>query len=128
MITETIDLSTVKGRASALHDAFEFHPGPRGRAHLTLKKGSPQWMHDAIRKAHGELLPDDYRMDFICEAVEAISEGDDEADAWNHDALEYGAAIVLRLDWGGGQYLEKKETFFLLFAELERQVIDGDES
>jgi hypothetical protein len=56
--------------------------GPRedGDEYVRIRDGSPEWVTDLAREAHGDYLPDDWRYQFISEALDAISEADVDAD------------------------------------------------
>ena len=42
--------------------------------YLSLKDDKPEWLHDAVREAHGEMLPDDWKYTAIRDIVSGISE------------------------------------------------------
>jgi hypothetical protein len=45
-----------------------------------LKDGSPWWMRDAIRAAHGDEMPDDFIYETCSNVADAIAELDDDTD------------------------------------------------
>lgn len=54
-----------------------------GSRFCCLKDGAPEWLHDAIREAHGDLLPDDGIYARCESALEHIQAGgDDDAHEW----------------------------------------------
>lgn len=118
-----------------------------------LKDGSPQWMTDVVYACHesGDMLPDDWRYDFINEVAGALAEEhwenvDVESDVYNHDLTQWIASRIDRayycdqaIDELGydprastmdrlsfGQYYEKVEVKNALVAALD-EVDDLDE-
>ena len=70
--------------ARAMQDALERKERDNGDVFVTLREGSPAWMGDVVRIAHGDMLPDDTRYLMIEAAIDAIAEldtDDDPADA-----------------------------------------------
>jgi hypothetical protein len=57
-----------------MSQAFETRKRDNGDKYVALKDGSPEWMTDVCHKAHGDMLPDDWRYSFISEAVDYIDE------------------------------------------------------
>lgn len=49
--------------------------------YVRIKDGSPEWVTDLAREAHGAMFPDDWRYACIVSALECISESDDPDDA-----------------------------------------------
>jgi hypothetical protein len=41
---------------------------------VKLKESAPEWLRDAVREAHGDMLPDDYKFSMAQEACETIAE------------------------------------------------------
>lgn len=77
-----------------------------GETIYVLKDGSPEWMKEAVKAAHGtEMFPDDYRYEFINEAAGAIRDYDGdwdnainemECDVYTHDRLKWLASHLNR--------------------------------
>lgn len=57
---------------------FERKERDDGTPYVTLKDGRPEWLYEAVRAAHGDMLPDDWRYGTISEALMFI--GDTEPD------------------------------------------------
>lgn len=145
-------MTTTQDRARELRESFEARIAHDGSTFWTLKDGSPAWMTDAVRAAHGGMLPDDQRYAFVVDAAEAIAEmaeGDDtsdrahefadDVDVYTSDLLAWVASHLDRVgycdeaqDSGlvgpetdfacrlmAGQYVERRETFELLFEALD---------
>lgn len=66
--------------ARAMQDALERKTRDSGAEYVTLKDGSPAWMLDVVRIAHGDMLPDDTRYLMIEAAVDAIAEAEPDGD------------------------------------------------
>lgn len=41
---------------------------------VTIRDGAPEWVTDLCREAHGDMFPDDWRFEFIQDALRAIEE------------------------------------------------------
>jgi hypothetical protein len=89
-MTKTV---TVHSLAREMYEAFESDKRDNGDTFWKLKDGSPEWMKDVCFQAHkdgspgimgepgqGAMMPDDYRYEFIFEAVSSIEEADEDAD------------------------------------------------
>lgn len=57
-----------------------------GETFKHLKDDAPDWMQDLCHEAHGRMLPDDHKYQFIFEALDVLANYDSEDDA--RDALE----------------------------------------
>lgn len=131
-------------RARELSDALEVAKRTDDTEYTRLREGSPEWMTDAIRTAHGDMFPDDIRYEFIAEAADLLAEADDpddievEADIYTHDltrwlasrADRFGYCDEAHAEYGGdfkdtiqllqlGQWAEKREVLDQLRAALE---------
>lgn len=71
-------MSTIQELAAEMAAAFETRTRDNGDTFDVLKDGSPEWMTDVCRDAHGDMLPDDWRYSMIRGAVEWIAETDDD--------------------------------------------------
>lgn len=133
---------TLAELAQEVLDRFEHRTRANGTAYWCLGEGSPAWMRDLCHDAHGEMLPDDHRYQFIHEAVSALAAGDDNGDtleadcytndltAWLHSRTDryaycdqavedgYGFTDTITL-LSLGQLMEIREVFELVKAELE---------
>jgi hypothetical protein len=158
---------TIQGLAADVRKAFiKIHAdkdGDGGR--WTLRDGSPDWMRDLVMDAHrdgsmgfdgvpgmGMMFPDDWRYEFIVEALDAIENASDrdldngdvrlEADIYTHDLLTWLASRIDRTSYcddamneglvsinadmvariSAGQYTEKNEVFALVYGSLCTQM------
>jgi hypothetical protein len=80
---------TIQSLAAEMSKAFEGAVRPaNGETFRKLKDDSPAWMTTVCRKAHddGQMMPDDWRYEFIERAVDVLADHEDPDDACN--ALE----------------------------------------
>ncbi len=104
---------------------------------------------ELIRNAHDEMMPDDYKYQFIHEALEGIAESDDtddigiEADIYNSDLLKWVSSNLTRASYvdraiaeidgydnlwqalSNGQYLERYEILHSVISSLESIIEKG---
>jgi hypothetical protein len=151
MGTETKEETTVQSLAAELSAALERRTRESGHEpgldhYVTLKEGSPAWMTEACHAAHGDMMPDDWRYEFIEDAASALAEAEDPDDAepfeyvytnqvtgWLHSRVDrYSYVDQAVEDMGGnvdkegilpllfrGMYEEQRETLYLLRSALE---------
>lgn len=82
-------MATIKELAEQMSRAFEGRTRDNGDAFRCLKDDCPEWMDDVISDAHGSMLADDWRYEFIESAVDKIAEADDDASDDEISELEY---------------------------------------
>lgn len=71
---------TYKDRMQALADAFEVVPrDDDGGRFQRLRDGSPEWMTDAVREAHDDEFPDDWRYDMCARLASDLAEREHES-------------------------------------------------
>lgn len=73
-------MKTLHDYAREVSQAFIGATRDDGETFRKLRKGSPEWMVDLCREAHGGMMPDDFRYSMIEDAVDAISEADPDDD------------------------------------------------
>lgn len=62
--------SSIQGKAELMLDQFELKVRSNGdEFYNSLKDTRKDWMQDVCREAHGEMMPDDYKYNFIREAL-----------------------------------------------------------
>lgn len=88
---------TTQSRAQELSSAFERRNRDDGSEFVALKPGSPEWMTDVIRTAHGEMFPDDWRYLLIERAADALADNDNSDAA--RDSLEPDVYTGRLADW-----------------------------
>ena len=142
------NMKTVKELAKEVLDQFE-HIKPRDKEIWHLKDGSPEWMTERVHEAHGDFFPDDYKYQFVVDALDALQEQDDIDDAWEsiesdiytHDLLTWLSSNLLRTDYCDqaaeelgvkdaatlveritlGQWFERKEVFDIVAQFLQNK-------
>ncbi len=70
---------------------------PDGSEFLVFDDGRPKWMQDLAHEAHGDMMPDDWKYQFIHDALCALSEEEDEDAA--RDSLEIPCYYAQQLAW-----------------------------
>lgn len=70
-------MPTLTNVAAAFALSFETRTRDNGERFVTLKDGSPDWMHDAVRDAHGGMLPDDTRYCMIERVADLLADSED---------------------------------------------------
>ena len=115
-----------------------------GNSFYCIKDNAPSWVNDVMYNCHADMLPDDYKYQFINEAACALSDADDfddiqlEADIYTSDltswlnsnnsrvyylteALEEGFEITDGFQLlAYAQQKEKQEVLYSLISELEK--------
>lgn len=145
-------ITTGQEAAQAMGDAFIISERDNGEKFYHLRDGSPEWMTDVCRKAHGEMFPDDWRYQFISDAVDILAESDDwdeardevEADIYTSQLTAWLASRTGRYSYcdqyveemgadgdtlariSGGQWMERCEVFGLV-AEALGDIGDSQE-
>jgi hypothetical protein len=98
---------SIQELASELSKAFETKTRNNGDEFVSLKDGSPQWMTDAIHKAHGDKMPDDHIYRFCEMAADAMAECDREDEDSLREAIEAIEPPVYthqQMKWFAGNY------------------------
>lgn len=145
MATETT-YRTVEDAARAMDAAFTTDTRNDGATYWKLRDGSPAWMTDVVRAGHGpDFFPDDWRYEFIQNAVNLLAEcsGDEDAardsiesDIYTSDLTRWIASNLLRFgycdeamaEYGPvddtirllqmGQHMEREEVFTAVYNAL----------
>ncbi len=118
---------------------------------VTFNDSAPQWMVDIAHEAHGDMMPNDHKYEFISEAIDRFSEEEDpdramediEPDIYTGELLEWVASHGERPgyvdeavaefghsdqgvvgDIGMGQYMEKTEVYGSIRNSLENLVVE----
>lgn len=140
-------MSTIEDLAQQMHDALEqcertsgeHEPGLSG--YWRLKDGSPGWMRNVAMAAHADMLPDDWRYEFIEDAAGTLALGGDPDDAaealheyiytfeltgWLHSHLQrQGYADEAMAEWGSDMAVPESITSILTLgmAKEQREVL-----
>jgi hypothetical protein len=126
-----------------------------GQEYVHLKDGRPDWLQDLCHEAHGDMMPDDWRYEFIENAIDALAENDDpddinlEADIYTHDLTTWLGSRADRFaycedavkEYGldtenfsmldllqQGQLMEKREVLDLVRAYLEQRAEEAEDT
>lgn len=150
---KTIEFKAISNTAQNIYNHFEQMERLNKDVIWKLKSGSPQWMKDLCREAHGDMMPDDWRYEFIVEALGALSDHRNydnaresiEPDVYTHDLRKWFASRLDRSSYvdqyreefggegdtdamiAGGQLVEKWEVFDAVFSAIEKLCEDEDE-
>jgi hypothetical protein len=73
-------MSTITELANEARGWFERATRNNGETFWKWKEGAPEWISEMCHKAHGDMMPDDWRYTFIIEALDAISNADGDED------------------------------------------------
>lgn len=146
---------TIQELAQEYLTYFERKEGENGLPSYTWKDGTPKALRDLIQEAHGDMMPNDYKYNFVVDALETIAQELDEdsieADIYNRDLLNWLASHLDRPGYcdqyaeeygvdsknfsiiniiSGGQYLEKMEVYRSVLSSLEEIIeeLEDDES
>jgi predicted DNA-binding protein len=142
---------TVQELADEYYKNFEKKKRDNGEEFWVKKDGAPEELGELVREAHGDMFPDDYKYEFIEEALARISETEDEnslespelePDVYTHDRLkwlssnlgrpyyvdeaikDFGKADTIIDDIGMGQLKEKEEVYFAVLQGLKKILED----
>lgn len=85
---------TIQELARYYADMFITAPRENGETYVTLRDSNED-LTTLIRDAHGEMMPNDYKYQFIREALEAVADSDDIDDICLEPAIYYSDL----LDW-----------------------------
>lgn len=148
---------TIQELAQEWLDWFEVGKRDDGKTFFYLKDGAPEELHKMVRKVHGDMLPDDYKYEYIVGALEAIADydGDEddieeladelEADCYDSDLLDWLNSHSIRIwyvdkaveemghgegvmnDIAMGQVEEEREVFFTVLEDLRENLEEDDE-
>ena len=148
---------TIQELAREWLDWFEVGKRDDGKTFFYLKDGAPEELHKMVRRVHGDMLPDDYKYEYIVGALEAIADydGDEddieeladelEADCYDSDLLDWLNSHSIRIwyvdkaveemghgegvmnDIAMGQVEEKREVFFTVLEDLRENLEEDDE-
>jgi hypothetical protein len=154
MLEEEEEPPSVQELAKQVCGRFTRRTRADGTSYTTLTDAARTWMHDLVRNAHGDMLPDDWRYECIASACEAIADAqdpDDHADEFADGYVDvYSADLVAWFashgkreeyvaagrEWFGdagediyeefrrGQYLEAREVYYAVLDELEEWTDD----
>ena len=95
--------STIRKLAAEAYGFLERRKRSDGTEYVCRKDGSPEWLKDLSRAAHGDSFPDDWIYEQIANCLESISDNDCEYDALEaaESALDVYSSDLL--DWAKGR-------------------------
>jgi len=65
---------TIQEKAAEALRYFEAKQREDGSSYWKLTDNRPDWVHDMVREAHGNMLPDDWKYQMIWEVLSALGE------------------------------------------------------
>jgi hypothetical protein len=127
-------MSTVQGKAEIMLKYFELKTRSNGNEFYCLKHGHPEWIRDVCRECHGDMMPDDYKYQFIHEALLEICEAKDlediqlEADIYTADLLKWLSSNLTRttyMDEAAKEFgpFDQFENHLMAAQQLEKQEV-----
>lgn len=128
---------TVPGLAKLMLKYFVQKKRDNGSEFYSLKEGRPDWMQNICRECHVGMLPDDYKYQFIHDALYLIIENNEEDDAsdvqiepdvYTADLLRWLASSISRtayMDDASSEYgpFPQFENHLMAGQQLERQEV-----
>ena len=87
---------TIETLAAEVRGMFERRERNNGTPYWCRKDDAPEWVADMCHDAHDGMFPDDYKYQYIVEALDMIADGDD--DEGNIDSDSYASELA---DWLG---------------------------
>ena len=95
--------SAIRKLAAEAYGFLERRKRSDGTSYVCRKDGSPEWLSDLSRAAHGDNFPDDWIYEQISNCLEFISDNE-----WEDDALEAAESAIDvyssdLLDWAKGR-------------------------
>lgn len=95
--------STIRKLAAEAYGFLERGKRSDGSEYVFRKSGSPEWIKDLSRAAHGDSFPDDWIYEQIANCLESISDNDCEDGA--REAAESAIDVYSSdlLDWANGR-------------------------
>lgn len=147
-------MKTVQTLAAELSAQFEQKERNNGVKFWCKKDDAPEELTDLIHKAHGDFMPDDWKYQFIVQALDTIAETEDEdeldapnmePDVYTHDLLNWLASNLNRPNYvdeaveelghgdsitddiGYGQMKEKEEVYYSVLESLRDMINNIEE-
>ena len=134
--------------AQEVRKYFEDHPHKENT--FRMKDEAPQWVRDMVFEAHEDFAPDDYKYNYVVEALDALASGDIEGETlepevYNYQLLNWLGSNMKRIgyvdeareDCGPsegimqdimmGQRKEKLEVFNIVRSCLEERAEEKEE-
>lgn len=104
MTTKTNDMTDTQKKAAKWLTYFKTKKRDNGDKFYVLSDKRPQELYDLVYKTHDGMLPDDYKYEFICDALYRIMEYEDldtaadeiDADCYTSDLLKWVGSNLTR--------------------------------
>ena len=80
--------------AKEMYQAFQSDKRDNGETFYKLEADCPKWMTDLCRKAHDDMMPDDFKYEAIMSAVEHIAKADGDEDDMRDQISEWADSMV----------------------------------
>ena len=102
----TPDNAFILKAAEEAREQFTHSTRTDGDTYYHRKGNEHDWVYDLCHAAHGDMLPDDYRYEFIVDALDAIIDADGdferareewEPDAYNAGLLKWVSSSLYRM-------------------------------
>lgn len=74
---------TVQELAEKVRKNFVLNERDNGAQYWSYKGVTPAWVQEMCREAHNDMMPDDYKYQFIVDALASIADNEDADDARN---------------------------------------------
>lgn len=91
--------TTIETYASEAYAAFTVGTRPDGETYVRLVDDAPEWVRALVYRAHGDMLPDDWRYAAIQDALEALADGADPDDAAEYADGQVDVYTSARVAW-----------------------------
>ncbi len=153
MATDTAEM-TVQALATEADGFLVQAKRTNGDKFWKFKDEAPEWCTDMAHEAHGDMLPDDWKYEFVSDALSALSENEDEDEArdsleipvYYHEQHAWLASNLNRTGYvdearselgtsdqntdaqiAAGMWMEQREVFDLVLSFLQNKVEEEDE-
>jgi len=93
-----------------------------GEEFVKTKEGRPDWLKTLIFTAHDDMMPDDYRYRFIEDALQYISDQDEDADDLDCPEIEADSYTSELTKW---LHSRNDRVYYLTEALEEYEINDG---
>ena len=93
-----------------------------GEEFVKTKEGRPDWLENLIFTAHDDMMPDDYRYRFIEDALQYISDQDEDADDLDCPEIEADSYTGDLTKW---LHSRNDRVYYLTEALEEYEINDG---
>ena len=93
-----------------------------GEEFVKTKEGRPDWLENLIFTAHDDMMPDDYRYRFIEDALQYISDQDEDADDLDCPEIEADSYTSELTKW---LHSRNDRVYYLTEALEEYEINDG---